>query len=184
MMNQIPVSDSTPFKKGQTVKIMEVGDGTLTVKTNGYKITLLKVIGQIVVALLGLAGTAIGLWSSSKSDDTQATLKATVENMSKEVIPAMRELTDELRRDNKVMVNTISDVRERIAKVEGKLEARHRPPRHGSTHVTAAGVASDEDGVKDEDQLEKVIKRLDKPQTKTIPDMNFQKIQMQAQEAK
>lgn len=176
-MNQLPVSDTTPFKKGQTIKIMEVGDGTLKVKTNGFKTTLLKVIGQIVVALLGLAGTAIGLWSNAKSDKNGAILKVTVEKMSTDIIPAMRELIDELRKDDKTMVGTIADVRERVAKVEGRLEARrHRP---GGIRTTAP-VAMDV-GPKPEDPLDVIMK---KPQQKSIPDMNFEQIQIQAQEGR
>jgi len=176
-MNQLPVSDTTPFKKGQTIKIMEVGDGTLKVKTNGFKITLLKVIGQIVVALLGLAGTAIGLWSSAKSDENGATLKVTVEKMSTDIIPAMRELIDDLRKDDKTMVGTIADVRERVAKVEGRMEARrHRP---GITRPTAP-IAMDV-GPQPEDPLDVIMK---KPQPKNIPDMNFEQIQIQAQEGR
>jgi cell division protein FtsB len=74
-----------------------------------------KIIGQVVVALLGAAGTVLAVWANTGLSDT-------VSRLDEQVIPSMQALVDELRTDNKTLVQTIADLRERLARIEGGRE--------------------------------------------------------------
>lgn len=85
-------------------------NGTIRVK-----VTKLQVVGQIVVAVLGLAGAGLAVWANRGIDET-------VSRLDEDIIPSMQKRLDELQADLKTLVRTIADLRERLAKIEGARE--------------------------------------------------------------
>lgn len=88
---------------------------------NGKGAAIAKVVGQVVVALLGLLGAALGVWSQGKASDVGAVVKATVERLDARVIPAMQRAQDESRVDVKTVVETVAGLRERLARLEVEI---------------------------------------------------------------
>jgi hypothetical protein len=143
-----------------------------------------KVIGQIIVALLGLIGTALGVWSQVKTESTNSVVKVTVDRLDEKIIPSIQNTLNEIRKENRVLVDNLGMVRERVAKIEGKLEERRFHVRRHSggrrpASVESTGPPSPEEVAGKE--LEKLIMK-DAAKEKEIPKMDFHQIQKQAQE--
>ena len=91
---------------------------------DGVRIEFVKVIGQIAVGLLGLCGTVLSIWVTQRADNNEEALKMTIENLDTRVIPSMQKMIDEMRDKNDVLLEISSNLRERLARIEGKLESR------------------------------------------------------------
>jgi hypothetical protein len=137
-------------------------------------ITVLKVFGTVAVAGLGTYGSIKSTQASSEITRTIEILKATADRIDVEVIPRLRKRLDRLQDDNKALAETAATLRERLARLEGKLE-RPRPTSGGSmvTVLSAPKVGPEEKN------LDKILKR--KPVN--IPDVDFDGVQMMVQKA-
>jgi len=155
------------------------------------KSATVRVLGQIVLAFLGLAGTALGVWSQMRTADTDAVLKVSVDRMGEEVLPPILRKLESLERDNRVLIDSLGLLRERVAKMEGRLDergriARNRPRRSPASAdapppgLNATVSASRGDVDRQLDTL--ILKGAAEPLE--IPRMDYQQIQEQAQEAK
>lgn len=85
------------------------------------RMTTIRVIGQIIVAALGVIGTVLGIWMSSS-------LKGTTDQVDKVIIPALQKTIDEQRADIRLLAESMTTLRERVALLEGKsLGGGHFP---------------------------------------------------------
>lgn len=92
---------------------------------NGVKAAKWKIAGTIVVAVIGVYGSVLATWMTSKTSDTGDALQATVEQLNTHVIPGIQRLVDDLktenrilREENKDLNETTATLRERLVRVE------------------------------------------------------------------
>jgi hypothetical protein len=143
---------------------------------NGYKITLAKVVGKVIVALLGLVGTVLGLYFGQQIEQTDASLEMVVQRMDDKVIPAMQILVDDLRKDNKSLIAMLDVLRERVHKLEEtrtktdkSLPAMAKRPKQYTIQSFVSEPA--------------IPPKTSKVQSqKLIPKVNFEQVQQQVQE--
>jgi regulator of replication initiation timing len=97
-----------------------------------------KVIGTIIVALIGVYGSVLATWMTSKTSDTGDALQATVEQLNTQVIPSIQQLVSDLkveirilREENKDLNKQNSNLRERLARVETIVDPPMTPSKPG-----------------------------------------------------
>jgi hypothetical protein len=124
-----------------------VGDNGKSVK-----VARLKVIGAIGVAVLGLYGsifsTCANQWAASES-----TVDAMVDQLNSRVIPAIQKVLEEVRLDQKQDRDDAAAMRERIARLEGIIEAL---PKRWRARKRSSGEGAEEVGPK---MLPKVVRK-------------------------
>lgn len=87
----------------------------------GWKVAVLKVVGTIVVAMLGLVGAGLGYLAQVKTGSTDDALKATVDQLNNRTIPLLETLLKEQRDEMRESRDRMADLRERLAYVEALL---------------------------------------------------------------
>jgi len=103
-------------------------------KTNGWKVALIKAAGAVVVALLGLAGAYLGYRAKMATAANTSALAATVDQINDRTLPALDRVLVEMRHDSRALAASVVDLRERLARIEGRLDRRHRPTMRPTSH--------------------------------------------------
>jgi len=88
---------------------------------NGAKAAKWKVIGTVIVALIGVYGSVLATWMTSKTSDTGDALKATVEQLNTHVIPGIQRLVDDLKTENRILREENKDINEKTATLRERL---------------------------------------------------------------
>ena len=104
----------------------------VSMRVNGktsLKVAILKVLGTVVVAMLGLLGAGLGYLAQVKTDSTDAALKATVEQINTRTIPMLEMLIKEQRDDLRRSRDKPAELRERLAYVEASVASVARRAR-------------------------------------------------------
>ncbi len=124
-----------------------------------WKMALLKVVGTVVVAMLGLLGAGLGYLAQVKTGNTDAALRATVEQLNTRTIPLLETLLKEQRGESSKLRDKLSETCERLAYLEAYTKslgskARVKPPAMGGgtfshstgvTHIMAGPLESKPD---------------------------------------
>lgn len=88
---------------------------------NGAKAAKWKVIGTIIVAMIGVYGSVLATWMTSKTSDTGDALQATVEQLNTHVIPGIQRLVDDLKTENRILRAENKDINEKTATLRERL---------------------------------------------------------------
>lgn len=88
---------------------------------NGVKAAKWKVIGATIVALIGVYGSVLATWMTSKTSDTGDALQATVEQLNTHVIPGIQRLVDDLKTENRILREENKDLNEKTATLRERL---------------------------------------------------------------
>jgi cell division protein FtsB len=143
--------DKGPADQATTMTVATATGPATVIK---LRMTKWQVVGQVLVAFLGLCAAALGIWAGTRSEGT-------VDRLDGDVIPTVQKRVDELQTDNKTLANAVKKLdaeadalRDRVSRLEGALGHPHRPG-----WIFSGASPSATAGAKGKKKLDKILTR-------------------------